>query len=146
MARRHPDNVLTPKLIALPADKIMEIDTFRRLPVTIAHGEDVRALGKGLTVEQRLGSALGEWLERQSLYASFPERYTSVRELGESCLPPPWFGLDLPSERPELVVAYDEDRRVGWVSVRSLTGERRWMHQPGWREPGFYRATSNKAA
>jgi ribosomal protein S12 methylthiotransferase accessory factor YcaO len=146
VAPRRPGDVLTPRLIALPADKITGIDTFNRLPVVIAHGGEARALGKGLTFEQRQGSALGEWLERHFLYTSPPERYASVRELGTSCIPPSVFGLDLPEERPELVVPYDEDRRVGWVPVRSLTGERRWIHQPGWREPGFYRATSNGAA
>jgi YcaO cyclodehydratase, ATP-ad Mg2+-binding len=138
--------MLKPRLMLLPADRVTGIDTFNRLPVVIAHGGEVRALGKGLTTAQRQRSALGEWLERSFLRSAVPERYASARELGASCLPPPLFGLDLPEERPELVVPYDEDQEVGWIPVRSLSGERRWVHQPGWREVGFHRATSNGAA
>lgn len=138
--------MLTPHLVLLPADRVIGIDTFGRLPVVIADGGDVRAVGKGMTAAQRQGSARGEWLERSILYGSVPERYASVRELGVSCLPPPLFGLDLPEERPDLVVGYDEDQAVGWIPVRSLSGESRWLHQPGWREAGFQRPTSNGAA
>ena len=133
-------------LTLLRVERLPEIDTFDRLPVVIAHGGLVRAVGKGLSLEQRAASALGEWAERTTLYAAVPERYACQRQIGADCLPPPYFGLDAPGETPDLVLPYTPYGEVGWIRVRSPEGERRWLHQPGWAEAGFYRPTSNGAA
>ena len=139
-------SVPTPRLGLLRVDGLPAIDTFDRLPVVIAHGTAVRAMGKGLSLEQRTASALGEWAERTTLYSAVPECYASQRQIGADCLPPPAFGLDTPGDMPDLVLPYSPYGEVGWIRVRSPEGEWRWIHQPGWAEAGFYRPTSNGAA
>lgn len=138
----HPQ----PRLSVIRPDKFPDVDTFGRLPIVIAHGGTARAVGKGRTLAQRQQSALGEWVERSLLYSATSERNASVRELGSSCLSPRLLGLDLQHELPNFVVPYDPNREVGWLRVRSLGGEYRWLHHPGWNEVGFHRPTSNGAA
>ncbi|MCZ4610021.1 YcaO-like family protein [Streptomyces sp. Lzd4kr] len=133
-------------LKVLDPHRFASMETFGDLPIFLAHGGRARAFGKGLTKRQRKLSAIGEWLERQILYTATPEKYAAEEDLGGDCLSPPLFGIDLASEMPHLVMPYHPSRRVGWISVRSLEGEQRWLHQPGWEEVGFYRPTSNGAA
>ncbi|MCX5042163.1 YcaO-like family protein [Aldersonia sp. NBC_00410] len=135
-----------PRVNLITPEQLDGFETFAGLPIVVAQGGRVTALGKGSAREQRIGSAVGEWIERVVLFTAVPDIYATVRELGDTCLLPESFGLDIPGDEPAKVLRYDLDCPVGWIRSTDLEGTRRWMHQPGWSESGFYRPTSNGAA
>lgn len=137
---------VSPTLHVIESGKHRGVDTFEDLPIVVARGARALSFGKGSSRDSRIGSALGECIERSVLYEAAPDIHATARELGDECLSPHLFGLDLPGEMPEFVLPHDADTRVGWIRVSNEGGNERWLHQASWSGPGFHRPTSNGAA
>lgn len=126
------------------------VSTYNNLPIVISRANGLTLTGKGLTKSQRILSAAGESMERQTMLAdTWTRELSSTKEhavIGRDFVHPLSLGIDFVSDRPSGVHDFDDEMIVAWCAFESDSVPAKSVlihmtHLEG--EQAFYRPSSN---